>query len=103
MCLLHSYRQRVADCARSWERRHVRRQDAIPTHLRLLQNRAQLLQRVAGEHGAGEETVGNEDAIHLAKRLLDVVRPVEKKGRHHQVGHLVRVKEESGRCNRICS
>lgn len=81
----------------------MRRQNAIPTHLRLLQNRAQLLQRVAGEHGAGEETVGNEDAIHLAKRLLDVVRPVEKEGRHHQVGHLVRVKEESGRCNRICS
>ena len=87
-----SYRQRVADRSGRRERRHVWRQDAVATHLRLFQHRAQLFQRVAREHGAREEAVGDEDAIHLAERLLDVVRPVQEEGRHHQVGHLVGVK-----------
>ena len=55
---------------------------------------SQLVQRGGGEHGANEETVGDENAVDLAQRAQDVVRPVQVERGKDDVGAVVLEREE---------
>ena len=59
-----------------------------------LHHLAQLVQRGGGEHGANEETVGDENAVDLAQCAQDIVRPVQVERGKDDVGAVVLEREE---------